>query len=620
MEDKSRIQLLHSTALISGVFCLVVSLLLLLNYLQFSSKEPLESKAMEVLLERLKEDPGSEQLKEDIRDLDMLARKAYFNSQWQIRTGSYLLLFGAIVFAVSLRYYHSLRAKIPEPEEEGKDLFRGGMMTQKWILASGAVLLIAALATSFITVNQLDNYGVLADADREQEDAESNGQIEVIDLTEDTPAEDTPDPDSSSDPATGTNPGSSSESAGEVNRTAPQAPSTAAVPGLEPLSRDEINSQYNSFRGPWGNGVSGHTGIPVDWDGGSGKSVIWKKEIPKPGFNSPILWKDKLFLSGADESGQYIYCYDRNSGQILWEGETGDIPGSPAKKPDVTEDTGLAASGLTTDGSRVYAIFATGDVVCFSSSGKKLWAKNIGIPDNHYGHSSSLLVWDGKLFIQFDSNRGGRVLALNVLNGELVWNTKRSNGISWASPILVEHKGAFQLILSADPIVAGYDINTGKELWSNQCMMGEVGPSPAFESGIVYAANEYAMLVAIDLDNPSEILWENDEYLPEVSSPVVSEGLLYIATSYGVFACYDAKTGAKFWEKEYGNGFYSSPVIADGKVYALDIGGVMHIFNLSKEYSLAGESSLGEKAYSTPAFAKGRIYIRGEEYLYCIGN
>jgi outer membrane protein assembly factor BamB len=168
--------------------------------------------------------------------------------------------------------------------------------------------------------------------------------------------------------------------------------------------------------------------------------------------------------------------------------------------------------------------------------------------------------------------------------------------------------------------VAGYDPGSGKELWAVECMMGEVGPSPAYGDGKVFAANEYAKLAVIDLDQPQEILWEDNEYLPEVSSPVTLEGLLYIATSYGVFACYDAETGEKYWEKEYGHGFYSSPLIADGKVYAMDMGGVMHIFRLSKEFSLAGECPLGERAYTTPAFAEGRIYIRGEEHLYCIGK
>jgi len=646
MEEKFRINLSYRTAVISGIFCLIVSLMLLINYLQFSSRKPLESMAMKALIERLAEDPRNDQLKQDIRNLDLLARKAYFSSQWQIRTGSYLLLFGAIVFAVSLRYYHSLRSRITEPEEESMEVFRGGRLTQRWIFGTGAVLIVAAIGAAFLTVNHLeiyDKFSATALADAETKTGED---IEVIDLTSQQPeetagievlSEATEARETRSDEQEVPEPQKADPEASESDTSNPdkaslettgQVATGSIPPGLEKLSsaavkfitHDEILGQHNTFRGPWGNGVSAHKNIPVEWDGASGSSILWKREILKSGYNSPVLWGDQLFLSGADELSQVIFCYDRNTGELIWQAETGDIPGTPAKKPNVTEDTGLAAPGLATDGSRVYAIFATGDVVCFSKDGNRLWARNIGVPDNHYGHSSSLMVWKDKLFIQFDSNRGGRLLALNVLSGESVWDTRRMTGISWASPILVEHKSIVQIVLSAEPLLAGYDIETGKELWSIKCMMGEVGPSPAFASGIVYAANEYAKLVAIDLNNPTEVLWEDDEYLPEVSSPVVSEGLLFIATSYGVFACYDANTGEKYWEQEYGQGFYSSPIVADGKVYALDMNGEMHIFSVNKEFKLEGESKLGEKAYSTPAFADGRIYIRAEKHLYCIGN
>jgi outer membrane protein assembly factor BamB len=648
MEDKSRIQLLYNAAIISGGFCLVVSLLLLLNYLQFSSKEPLESQSMEILLEKLSDDPGNEQLREDIRDLDMLARKAYFNSQWQIRTGSYLLLFGAIVFAISLRYYHSLRSRIPEPETESREVFRGGILTQRWILGTGGVLILAALAVSFITVNHLEVYGKLAASPPDV----SEETIEVIDLRAEPPGNGSPgSSDAGSGQGAGSGPGSPGSGQGspktDADETGPgesgalesgsQSPGDGDAGFREPdpgkvtgspgssgrgavLNAETINKHHNSFRGPWGNGISQHKSIPVDWDGATGKAVAWKTEIPRPGYNSPIIWEDRIYLSGADATAQVVYCYDRHSGSLLWLSETGDIPGSPAEKPQVTEDTGLAAPGLTTDGKRIFAIFATGDVVCFNTAGERLWARNLGVPDNHYGHSSSLLVWDGKLIVQYDTNRGGRILTLDAGSGDTLWDQKRSTAISWASPILVKHSGTYQVVLSADPLVAGYELNSGKELWAVECMMGEVGPSPAYGGGMIYAANEYARLVAINLDNPTAIAWEDDEYLPEVASPVVSDGLLFIATSYGVFICYDAATGEKYWEQEYGHGFYSSPVIADGRVYAIDMGGTMHIFNVSKELSLAGEPTLGEKAYATPAFAPGKIYIRGEKHLFCIEN
>jgi outer membrane protein assembly factor BamB len=391
-----------------------------------------------------------------------------------------------------------------------------------------------------------------------------------------------------------------------------------AVPATA-LNASVIRNNHNSFRGPFGLGVIYHKNIPVEWDGDAGKSVVWKTPVPKPGFNSPVVWGNKVFLAGADEKNREVYCLNSADGKLLWTGKAGNIPGSPSSPPRVTEDTGLSAPTVTTDGKGVYAIFATGDIVAFNMDGQLLWAKNLGVPDNHYGHSSSLITWDNKLFVQYDTNKGGKVIALNTANGETVWETTRKAKISWASPVLAEVDGSYQLLLTADPIVAGYDINTGKELWSVECMMGEVGPSVAYSDGIVFAANEYARMVAIDIKT-KEILWEQDMYLPEASSPLAHSGLVIVATSYGVLACYDAKTGDQYWEHDVGTTLYSSPVTAEGKLFMMDNEGVMRVYEFSKEMKLLKENKLGEKAGTTPAFSNGRLYIRGENHLFCIGS
>jgi outer membrane protein assembly factor BamB len=347
--------------------------------------------------------------------------------------------------------------------------------------------------------------------------------------------------------------------------------------------------------------------------------MLWKVALPKPGFNSPIIWGDKLFLSGADKEVREVYCLDKNTGKILWTKRADNIQGSPATTPKVTEDTGLAAPTLTTDGTRVVAIFANGDIICFDFDGNRIWARNLGLPDNHYGHSSSLITWNGKVFVQFDTNKGGKIMALNITDGITVWETARASKISWASPVLAEFGGKKQLVLTADPIVAGYDVETGQELWKVECMMGEVGPSVTFGSGLVFAANEYARLAAIDPVSAS-IKWENDEYLPEVSSLVCADGMVFIATSYGIFVCYDALTGEKQWEDDCGTSFYSSPVVADKKIYALDTKGVMHIYALNRTKTIVGTPKLGEEGFSTPAFADGQIFIRGTQHLFCFGK
>lgn len=612
MTNTDKIKLTQNIAVIAGIFSAVVALLLLLNYWQISKTDPIESKALEVLVQRLKEEPNNDGLKAEIRNYDLLARKAYFNSQWQIQTGALMLLFGAIVLAFALRIYYSAKAKIDAPDKVLENEIAGRILAQKGIIIVGAVVFVFAFAASFATVNYLDKFDVQSGlAENTTQPADEGIQIiEVGKVQTDTTqsAQSGLSTDTLNAPTT-----ASEETATAITETTQPQPTTVA------LTLDLIRKNHNSFRGPLGQGVVYHKNIPTKWDGAAGTNIVWKSSIPKHGYNSPVIWGDKIFVSGSDKQTREVYCYNRIDGKLLWTGVADNIQGSPATPPKVTEDTGLSAPTLTTDGNRVFAIFATGDVIAFDMNGTRVWAKNLGVPDNHYGHSSSLIVWDNKLIIQYDTNRGGKLIALKTATGEEAWQTTRSSKISWASPVLAQVDGKYQVILTADPIVAGYDVQTGNELWQVKCMMGEVGPSVGYSDGIVVAANEYAKMVAIDVKTKA-ILWEADEYLPEASSPLVHNGLVIIATSYGVMACYNLKSGEKYWEHDVGKTLYSSPAFADGKIFMMDNDGVMRIYEFGKEMKLISENKLGDKAGTVPAFADGKIYIRGDKNLYCIGK
>ncbi|NQU84432.1 MAG: PQQ-binding-like beta-propeller repeat protein, partial [Mariniphaga sp.] len=577
---------------------------------------------IEALVERLHDDPNNDVLKEEIRDFDLLARKAYFNSQWQVKTGAFLLLFGAIVFALGLRYYYSLKSKIEEPDQEEENEITGRILSQKWIIIAGVAVMVLALMASFATVDHLANYSLSGNTLASGSDPEDDG-IEVVEVgTVNEVLAESSQKNSDSEEATFPLETENDEIDEVVSEQLTENPTTVSNSSnklASSLTASQINANYNGFRGPWGNGVSNHKNVPTGWDGATGTNLLWKAEISKHGYNSPVIWGNKLFLSGGNSEAREVYCFDANTGELLWSKTVDNVPGSPTGLPRVTEDTGLAAPSVSTDGERVFAIFANGDIICFDINGNRLWARNLGTPDNHYGHSSSLITWAGKVFVQYDTNRGGKIMALNVTNGETVWETVRNASISWASPVLADVAGKKQIILSADPIVAGYDTETGEELWTVECMMGEVGPSVAVGEGLVFAANEYARLAAI---NPVDatIVWEDDYYLPEVASPVCANGLVVIATSYGILVCYDAKTGDLLWEEDYGTGFYASPIINDNKIYALDTDGVMHILELGREAKVLGSPELGEEGYATPAFAEGKIFIRGLNGLYCFGN
>jgi outer membrane protein assembly factor BamB len=151
-------------------------------------------------------------------------------------------------------------------------------------------------------------------------------------------------------------------------------------------------------------------------------------------------------------------------------------------------------------------------------------------------------------------------------------------------------------------------------------MMGEVGPSPAYAGGTVYACNEYARLAAIELKANPEILWTYDDDLSEVASPVANDKLVFMAASYGTLSCFDAATGERYWYHDFDDGFYSSPILVGDLVYVTDLSGVTYVVKAGPEFELVAQNELGEAVVTTPAFAHNRIYIRGETNLYCIGE
>ncbi|KAA3640425.1 MAG: dehydrogenase, partial [Bacteroidetes bacterium] len=344
--------------------------------------------------------------------------------------------------------------------------------------------------------------------------------------------------------------------------------------------------------------------------------VIWKTAIPLPGQNSPVIWGEKLFFKGANESKQEVYCLNRETGEIIWTTSVG----TGAKKPAVSGDTGYAAPSAATDGKNVYAIFASGDIAAIDMDGNKTWEKDLGLPDNQYGHSSSLIIAGGRLIVQYDHRGSQKLMALSTSTGNTIWSTNRDVKISWTSPIVVYTGSRTEIMTVAEPYVISYAPASGKELWKMECISGEVGPSLAYANGMVFSVNDYSMLAAIKLGDQPTILWEKYEYLSDIPSPVATDKYLFLATTYGVFACYDAQTGEKYWEYEVGTNVFASPMLVRGKLYLLDTSGRMHILRADKELGVINKPALGEFSACTPIFTDERIYLKGVNNIYCIGK
>ena len=380
---------------------------------------------------------------------------------------------------------------------------------------------------------------------------------------------------------------------------------------------ERSSTEWPSLRGPGSTGIAWPANTSTHWDPATGEGIKWSVDLPLPGFNSPIVWGNQIFLTGAVQEKLVVFCFDAISGKMNWNKTIKTL----SSFPRVNADAGYCAPTMTTDGQRVYAIFATGDLVAFDFKGILIWQKNLGLPDNPYGMGSSLISDGHLLFIQYDHFKSKKLLALDGLNGEIVWQAQRTH-VSWSSPALIETGNQLQLILNDEKNVTAYDPVSGRQLWQVECLDGEVAPSPAFNGDdIVLVANEYARATAIKLTKgKAGILWQYDGLLPEISSPLAANGFFFFATKMGEIVCLDEKTGNEHWVHEFDAEFRSSPVQAGDRIYIADTKGVMHIFMAASKYIELGTVDMGEPVFSTPAFVDGHIYIRTENKLYCINE
>ena len=410
-----------------------------------------------------------------------------------------------------------------------------------------------------------------------------------------------------------------------------EAPSTQPAPpsvSREPAS--VYSENWPRFRGPTGMGIVAAGRWPKQWNGPTGENILWKTPVPLPGKNSPVLWGDRIFLTGADKKTQEVFCFHRADGRLLWRTRVAS-PQRPSAEPlEVFDDTGYAAPTAATDGERVYVFFATADVAAVDFDGKLVWVRNLGKPDSAYGLAASPLVYDKRLILQFDRGSDAEqglsaLIALDGATGRELWRTPRPVPNSWSSPVVIETEEGPELVTCGNPWVISYDPELGAELWRARCLSGDVAPLPVAAGGMVFVATEGAQVAAIrtgGIDDVTEthILWTADVGMSDASSPVANEMFLCQVTSSGLLTCYDAKTGKLLWEHQLDDGAWASPTLVGSLVYLPQADGKTVMFALAERFQLAGTAALGEPVYATPAFCDGRIIIRGGKHLFCIGE
>jgi outer membrane protein assembly factor BamB len=571
---KSLQQAWLATSCVAAVFVVLLGAGMLRDDRAIRLEDPLKSQRLKELKESLRSSPTDEKLKDSIRGLDLELRTKYFRHLSRRATGVYLLIGGGLALLVAAAQYRCLTRRLPMPAprpDAAEALERVGMRSRWLVTGSGVVLAIALLASGARLAPDLPKV--------------SEGKIVGM---------------------------------GQPDQR---------VIGEAPV--EEYRQNWPCFRGPDGKGVwlqpaavtnAGHVVLTA---------VVWKTAVPGAGFNSPIIWGDRIFFSGANEKERTVFCFDARTGQEVWRQAIGTEAAKPASAQEQPPSSGYAAATMATDGRRVYAFFGNGDLAALTLEGKPVWSKKLGPLKNAYGHSASLATWHGRAFLQLDQGEKeegkSKLYAFDCGTGQTIWQHPRSVGSSWASPLVIEAGGKAQVITLAVPWVIAYSAEDGSELWRVDGLNGEVTPSAVYSAGLVLAISPGEKMMAIKPDGSGDvskthIAWTAEDGIPDITSPVCTGELVFTLMSSGTLTCFDAATGKKVWEHDYEAQFHSSPAIAGGLLYLASQKGTVTAVEVSREFKEVSRVETGDEFHASPAFMKDRMVLRGETNIWCFGQ
>jgi outer membrane protein assembly factor BamB len=386
------------------------------------------------------------------------------------------------------------------------------------------------------------------------------------------------------------------------------------------------------FRGPNGAGISADKDIPVQW---TKANILWEKVIPGLGNSSPVVWGNRLFLQSASKDGKerMLLCLNTVDGTTVW---SVSVPASPSKTH--AKNT-LASSTPAVDGECVYALFYDGENMvlhAYDMKGNSLWDKNLGSYKSQHGPGTSPMVYQGKVYVANDQDGSAMTWAFEGQTGKVLWKAKREGyRACYSVPLLVERPGVpAEIVVASTMAVTSYDPTTGEVNWNWTTwpwlrMPLRTVASPLFTQGLLVVSSGDGSgernTVAVKpqgkgaLTNDA-IAWMKTKTFPYVPNMLAHGEHLYFVNDNGIAGCVATLTGEMVWNERLGGTFSASPILIDGKVYAVSEDGVVTVFNAATKFERLARNELDEGVIATPAVADNRLFIRGKTHLYCIAR
>ena len=402
------------------------------------------------------------------------------------------------------------------------------------------------------------------------------------------------------------------------------------------LARVDANN-WPQWRGPFLNGVSNETGLPVRWSGT--ENIAWKLEMPSWSGSTPVIWDDHIFLNVAEGRDLYLWDVDRARGAMRWKRLIGSGNRRERKQ-------NMSSPSPVTDGQGVWVMTGTGVIKAFDLAGKELWMRDLpkdyGTFGMQYGYGSSPLLAGDSLYVQvlhgWDTDKPSYIMRISKTSGRTVWRVerpttaRRESPDAYTTPTILRYGTTVEIVVAGGDVVTGHDPNNGQEIWRatglNPRNNGSyrIVASPVVHGETVIVPSRVRPMLAFRAGgrgdvSRSHLLW-NFNNGPDVPTPVTDGTYVYIVNDRGIMWCLDAQTGKETYGRQrLRSATYSgSPILADGKIYVTDEDGVTSVVRAGPTFERLAENDLDGYTLSSPAVSDGQIFIRTEAFLYAIGQ
>ena len=419
-------------------------------------------------------------------------------------------------------------------------------------------------------------------------------------------------------------------------------------------ARNDYQRNWPQWRGPLANGVAPHANPPLNWS--ETNNLRWKIPLPGKGHSSPIVFGDTVYVTTAVPIGEaqkpvyddapgvhdsvpvthrhqfVVLALNRRDGTARWKKvlreefphEGGHTTGS------------LASNSPVTEGEHLYVFFGSRGLYGLDLTGEVKWSKNLGRMQTLHAHGegSSPVLHGDTLIVCWDHEGDSFLYAFDKRTGKERWKVARDEKTSWSTPLVVEHEGKPQIIVSATKRVRGYDLDTGTQLWECAGLTDNVVSSPVFSQGVVIAGNSYyqqAMLAIRlagakgDLTGTDRVAWKLNRLTPYVSSPLLYDDTLYfLRHNQNILSRLEPATGKPFGEPLRLEGIrdfiFASPVGAAGRIYITGRDGTTVVLRHDRGNTTLAINHLDDSFSASPALVDRELYLRGEHFLYCLST